>query len=614
MLAGYNKKLLRVNLSDKKCTVETIPDQVIKDFLGGRGFVAKYLYEEVKPGTAPFSEDNKVIIAVGPMSGMFLPCSGKIEFGTKSPATGGYGDSNMGGHLSSEMKCAGYDVIIIEGKAEEPVYLYINNDRVELRDARKYWGQGSLTTEKMLKDELGEEYQIATIGPAGENLVKFSCITHDFGRQAGRTGIAAVLGYKKLKAVAIRGDRTVPVADPAALLKKGKEMYRELFSLPGFREWTPYGTADITTWVNNVGSLPVKNFSQGFDQRAEQLSGRVLRDKIHVLDKGCFSCAIPCGKYSRVKYQGETAYVEGPEYETIALVGSNCDLFDVEVVGYINYKMDEYGIDTISGGNVIAFALECIEKGIISKEDTDGKDLNFGDPDSVLYLLEKIVRREGIGDLLAEGVRAAAQKLGRGSEKFAIHMKGLEYSGYEPRNAAGTMLAYMTADIGAHHNRAWAITYDVAVGRDKKEGKPEKIIELQHVRPLLDTLCICRFPWIECGFNLEHYWEMFNHITGLGYSLQDLLRVSERIWNLTRAFNVREIPGFGREYDYPPERFYREPLQGEGPTAGQHIFWEILEELLDRYYELRKWTKNGIPTREKLAELGLEKVADDLGL
>jgi aldehyde:ferredoxin oxidoreductase len=614
MIYGYNQKLLRVNLSKKSFTIEPIDEDTIKNFIGGRGFVAKYLFDEIKPGTVPLSEDNKVIMAIGPLSGNFLPSSGKIEFGSKSPLTGGYGDSNMGGHIASELKLAGYDVVIIEGKCDHPSYLYIDNDQIELRDASKYWGFGALTTEKMLKDDLGGEFQIVTIGPAGENLVKYACLSHDFGRQGGRTGIGAVLGYKRLKAIAVRGGRSVPVADPDGLYNKGLEMYREVYNLPGFKTWTPYGTADITKWVNDNGSFPTKNFSRGYFEGAKNLTGQVLREKIHVLDKGCFSCPIPCGKYSKVCYKGDEVFVEGPEYETIALVGGNAMIDDIEKVGYINYKMDEYGIDTISGGNVIAFALECIEKGIIGKDDVEGKELKFADIDSSLYLLEKIAKREGIGEILAEGVRHASKVLGKGSEEFAIHIKGLEVSGYEPRNASGMLLAYMTCDIGAHHNRAWAITYDIAVGRYEVEGKPEKVIEMQHVRPMLDSLNVCRFPWIEISFELHHYRDIFKYVTGMDFTWDDLLRVGEREFNLTRAFNVREIPDFGREYDYPPARFYKEKLEGDGPTAGGIMPEENIIKMLDKYYELRGWTENGIPTRQKLEELDLKYVADQLNL
>lgn len=611
MIYGYNKKLIRANLTTNEITVENIPDEILRDYIGGRGLIAKYMFDEIPRYADPLGPENKVFVAVGPLSATFLPSSGKIEFGAKSPLTGGYGDSNMGGHLSAELKSAGYDMIIIEGKSDTPKYLYINNDCIELRDASEYWGMGSFDTEEVMKKELGEEFQIAVIGPAAEKLVKFSCISHDFGRQAGRTGIGTVLGSKMLKAIAIRGDKDVKVYDPDALLEKGKEMYDTIFSLPGYTQWAPYGTPDITRWVNNSGVMPTKNFKYSYFEKAYQLTGHDIREKILVKDKGCFGCPIPCGKYSKVEKDGNTYYVEGPEYETIGLCGCNLLLENIEDIAYVNYLLDNYGMDTMSAGGVIAFALECIEKGIIKPEEIEYKDLRFGDLDSIEYLIHKIGNREGVGKILAEGTKKASEILGHGSEKFAIHVKGQECSAYDPRTAIGTILAYMTCDVGSHHNRAWAITYDVEVGRFSKEGKAEKVIWMQHVRPMFDTFTVCRFPWIELGFSIEDYPNMLNIVTGFNYTWEDLIKISERVWNITRAFWVRENKDFGRKYDMPPARFYEEPTMG-GPMEGKNIDKDSIEEMLDRYYELRGWNSNGIPTIEKLKELNLYNVAEQI--
>ncbi|MGE5542760.1 MAG: aldehyde ferredoxin oxidoreductase family protein, partial [Bacillota bacterium] len=508
-------------------------------------------------------------------------------------------------------KYAGYDAVILEGAAAKPTLVVIDDDRVELRDASKYWGKGCIQTETMLKTDLGEDFQIATIGPAGENLVKYAVISHDFGRQAGRTGVGTVLGSKKVKAIAVRGTKSIPLADPQKVFEKGKQMYDVCFSKPGFKEWTPYGTAGVTDWINEIGSFPTKNFWTGYFEDHKRINGQSLRENIHITDKACFGCPIPCGKYSKAKTARGEAYVEGPEYETIGMMGGNLLLGTIEEVAYLNYVADELGIDTISGGSVLAFAMECFEKGIITEKDA-GRSLPWGDLDAGVYLLEKIAKREGIGDLLAEGVRTASQKLGKGSEKFAIHVKGLELSAYEPRYAPAMMLAYMTADVGAHHNRAWAITYDVQVGRDSLEGKAKRVIELQHIRPLFDTLGLCRLQWVEIGFELSHYAELFPMVTGWNYSWDDLLRVSERIWNLTRAFSIREIKGFGRDYDYPPPRFIEEKVP-TGPAKGHGITREQLNKLLDDYYSLRGWDAKGIPTGRKLRELGLDYVAEALG-
>ncbi|MCR4397549.1 MAG: aldehyde ferredoxin oxidoreductase family protein [Firmicutes bacterium] len=610
-LYGYGGTILRIDLTTGEIRKEPTPEKLCREYLGGRGFVAKLEWDEVAPGTDPLSPGNKVIMAPGPLSGVLLPGSGKCEFGAKSPQTGGYGDSNVGGHLAPEVKYAGYDAVIIGGAAAKPTVIVIDDDKVTLVDGSKYWGKGCIEAEAMIKKDFGEDFQVATIGPAGENLVKYAIISHDFGRQAGRTGVGTVLGSKKVKAIAVRGTKSIPLAQPDKVYEKAKQMFDRCFSLPGFKEWTPYGTAGVTDWVNEVGSFPTKNFWTGYFEDYKKINGPSLRERILVTDKACFNCPIPCGKYSKTKTSKGEVYVEGPEYETIGMMGGNLLLGSIEEIAYVNYVADELGIDTISGGGVLAFAMECFEKGVITEREA-GRKLLFGDLDSACYLLEKIAKREGIGDVLADGVRAAAAKLGKGSEKYAIHVKGLEISAYEPRYAPAMMLAYMTADVGAHHNRAWAITYDVQVGRDTLEGKAKRVIELQHIRPLFDTLGLCRLQWVEIGFELSHYAELFPLVTGINYMWDDLLNISERIWNLTRAYSIREIEGFGRDHDYPPPRFYEEKVP-TGPAKGKGLTMDDLNRLLDDYYALRGWDSKGIPTGRKLRELGLDYVAEALG-
>ncbi|HBL50156.1 MAG TPA: aldehyde ferredoxin oxidoreductase, partial [Firmicutes bacterium] len=374
---GYAGKILRVNLTTGNIAAEPLAEEMARDYIGGRGFAANILYREIPPGADPLSPENKVVVAAGPLSGLFLPGSGKITFASKSPATGGYGDSNMGGHMASELKFAGYDAIIIEGAAQKPSYLYIDDDEVEIRDASKYWGKGAMISERMILDDLSEDFRVATIGPAGENLVKYACVSHDFGRQSGRTGIAAVLGSKKVKAIAIRGSQTIPVPDPAKLFEVGGRMYENCFAKPGFKEWTPDGTAGVTDWANQIGAFPTRNFWTGYFEAHKNINGQALSNRIKVLDKGCFGCPIPCGKYSKVEMDGKSVNVEGPEYESIALLGGNLMLDSIEKVAYANYVCDELGLDTISAGNVIAFAMECLEKGVITKEQV-GQELRWG--------------------------------------------------------------------------------------------------------------------------------------------------------------------------------------------------------------------------------------------
>ncbi len=606
MLNGYGGQVLRVDLTRGTIDRTELDPDLAREYLGGRGFAAKVLYSELEKGADPLGEANKLVAAAGPLSGLLIPGAGKTTFAAKSPATGGYADSNVGGMFSAEMKYAGYDLIIVEGVSPEPVYLFIEDDTVELRDAKPYWGKGAITAETMLKEALGEQFQIALIGPGGENLVKFGCICHDFGRQAGRAGVGTVMGSKRLKAIAVRGTKSIPVADVTEFRRVGREMYDFCKASDAWEVWVRLGTAGVNVPSNEWGSFPTRNFQTGHFEDMDKMTGEYMREKIVVTDKACFGCPCACGKYSYTKKWD--VHVEGPEYETAAFLGADVAISDIEDVAYANYLCDELGIDTISTGNVIAFATECFEKGVISGKDTGGLELSFGDSEAVFELIQRIARREGIGDTLAEGARHAAQVFGGGSSHYAMQIKGLEISGYESRDAPAMMLAYMTADVGAHHNRAWAITYDIEVGRDAvTEDKAAKVIELQHIRPLIDCFGACRLQWVELGMPLESYVPAMKAITGIDRSWEELTHVAERVWNLTRSFWAREIDGFGREWDYPPPRWYTDPTP-TGPSKGKLVSRENVERLLDMYYEQRGWTDNGLPTREKLDQLGLEFV------
>jgi aldehyde:ferredoxin oxidoreductase len=609
---GYAGTILRVDLSGGRVTKEETSAELARDWIGGRGFIIKTLWDEIKPGTAPFAPGNKVVVASGPLAGVLVPAGGKLALGTKSPATGGYGDTNMGGTLAAELKFAGYDAIIVEGAAKEPCVLVIDDDKVELRKGDKYWGLGSVATEKALKDDLGQDFSIMTIGPAGEKMVHFACVSQDFGRQGGRTGVGAVLGSKRLKAIAVRGSKSVKVADLPRLAQKAREMYRAIAASPAFTHFAEGGTPYVVSWVNDAGCMPTKNFTTGYFAEAANLNEDAVQREIKIGNKACYGCNIGCGNYSKAKALGEEIYLEGPEYESIGMLGSNCLLGNLHEVAYACLVADELGMDTISSGGVVAFALECFEKGIITKEDV-GREVRFGDLESVVYLLRLIGSREGIGDVLARGVKHAASVFGKGSERFAIQIKGLEMSAYEPRMAPAMMLAYMTCDVGAHHNRSWAVTYDLKVGRDVIDGKAAVVAQQQAVRPLFDCLGLCRLPWVELSLGLDHYDEIFALVTGRKDTWDDLVKVSARMYHLTRSFNVREIPGYGRAFDYPPARFMEERVPS-GPSEGAIAPKELLDTLLDDYYAVQGWDKNGVPTRGKLTEIGLGYVADALKL
>jgi len=625
MLNGYAGTILRIDLTNEKIEKQPLPAELAENFIGGRGFVAKTLFDELPAGADPLGPENLFIAASGPLSGQFMPASGKTHFGCKSPATGGYGDSNLGGHFGPALKYAGYDMMILTGRAAVPSMIVIEDEKVTLEPAGDLWGMGSLSAETRLKAEMGEDFQILTIGPAGENGIAFACITHDFGRQAGRVGIGSVLGSKNIKAVAVKGTGSIPVNDPKALLEEGKRAYRDVRAKPGFTGWTPEGTAGITDWVTRVGALPTKNFQTSYWDRHAKINGAAILRELKITDKGCYCCPTPCGKYGKAKTGLGEVYVEGPEFETISLLGSNCLIDEISEIAYANYVCDELGLDTISAGVVCSWAIECYEKGLLDRE-AIGKDVQFGDLASVVHLLECIARREGVGDLLAGGVKSAAQKLGQGSEAFAIHVKGLEWSGYECRNAPGMMLAYMTSDIGAHHARAWVLGHDLAgssgsvhdlissegeaepLPKSEVVGRAANVIASQHLRPLFDLLGICRLQFMELGFEVEHYERLYEVVTGRRMSWEEMLSVSEKVWQLTRSISAREIPGFGRSWDYPPERLMSEPVP-DGPNQGHCITRKEVDILLDEYYAMRGWDANGIPKAETLRQFGLEEIA-----
>jgi aldehyde:ferredoxin oxidoreductase len=595
---AYGGSILRVDLSTKKVKRERLKEQFAREYLGGRGFGARILWDEVK-GVDPLSSKNKVIIAAGPLSGLYIPGAGKTSFHAKSPLTGGYADSNMGGLFSPEMKHAGLDVIIIEGASRKPVYLFIDDDKVEIRDAKHLWGKGAITTEEILKKELGREFQIAAIGQGGENLVKFACINHDYGRQAGRAGIGAVMGSKKLKAIAVRGTKDIPIADLKTFMKAADKIWKDCFKHPALKEWQNYGTTSFVEWSSEAGTLPTRNFQTGVFEHAKDIGHITMRSKVVKLDKACYTCPMSCGKYSySPKYN---TFVEGAEYETLALLGANCAISDIEAIIRANYLCDEYGIDTISTGNVIAFAMEATEKGIMNV-------LRFGETEKYLEIIPKIALREGIGAELAEGVAALAKKYN--SQSFAMHVKGMEQSGYESRGAPAMLVSYMTCDVGAHHNRSWAIMKDLQAGRDVLEGKSAHVADLQHKRSMFDILGLCRLQWLELALDLNDYAALLTAATGEKATLADLLLVAERVYNLTRAYWFREVPGFGRKSDYPPLRAMNEEVPS-GPTKGFKQPKENVEKLLTEYYKVRGWDENGKPTEATLKRLGLADVANE---
>ena len=604
---GYGGTILRVNLTTGTITRQPTPPELARDYIGGRGFGAYLLYTEVPAHADPLGPENKLIISTGPFSGLMIPGAGKCDFTTKSPLTGGYAGSSLGGLFTAEMKYAGIDSIILEGISPKPVYLFIDDNKIELRDASEYWGKNTIEVEVAFKKKFGEEFQIAVIGPAGENGVSYACINHDYGREAGRGGVGTVMGVKKVKAIVLHGTGKVKVADMDGYRKAGMALFKVCKEADGLKPWQTYGTTIVTSWCDEVGALPTRNFSAGSFEGGKGIYGETMREQIVITDKGCFGCPSPCGKYSRMKRYNTR--VEGPEYETIGMLGSNLGIGDIQDVAQANLLCDDLGMDTISAGSAIAWAMECYEKGILTKEDTSGIDLRFGNVEAVFQVIHLIAKREGIGALLAQGVKRASKIIGKGSDKFAIHVKGMEQSAYATHNATAMLLAYMTCDVGAHHKRSWAITYDLQVGRDKVvPEKVARIIWLQDFRPMFDVLGACRLQWVELGIDRDLYCPALEAITGIPRTWKDLEHVGARIWNLNRLFWAREIEGFGRDWDLPAPRFYTEAPK-TGATAGQITSYEDVQRLLDMYYEQRGWTSDGLPTPQTLEALGLAHLA-----
>lgn len=602
MKGGYQNTLLDVDLTNKEVRTRQLDESTKRLFIGGKGLGAKILYDELKPNLDPLSPENLLVFSTGPLTGTAAPSSGRWAVVTKSPLTGLFLDSQVGGFVGAQIKLAGYDHIVVRGAAETPVFLKIEDDQVEIAPAEDLWGKGCLETERALKARLGREFKVGSIGPAGERLVRYACITFDLFRQAGRGGPGAVMGSKRLKALAVRGTKEVGYWDPEGFkeaCKKAREVIRGHHFTPLRRK---YGTPIWVNPVNEAGLLPTRNFQSGVFEHAEEISGETMRDRIVVKDGACFNCILPCWKHSRFSIHGQPEMeLVGPEYETLALIGSNCGVGSLESVAYANLLCDDLGMDTISTGAAIAFAIECSERKLLGEERATGLRLAFGDADSVFELVRLIGRRKGLGDVLAEGVERAAKIIGKGSEGFAPHVKGMEIPGYDPRGAFGMGLAYATSDRGACHQRAWTVRAEIQGGlgdRFSIEGRPQFVKETQDERAMCFSLVLCDFM----PLGVADFVELLNTATGLELTEPEYLKTGERIWNLTRAFNMRE--GARRPDDNLPGRFTDEALPS-GPAKGQRVTQAMLDTMLDEYYALRGWTADGVPTKEKMEELDL---------
>ncbi len=598
---GYHKKILQVDLSRDKTSVEEVSDSFALQFIGGRGWGARILWDNLAP---PLTPESVIIIAPGPLTGLYLPSSGKTSLVAISPATGIYGDSNMGGMFGVELRQAGYDALVIRGRADELSYLWIDDDQVEIKRASRYQGKGAIETEHELKEEIEDQMvRIAAIGPAGENLVKYACINTDWSRNAGRTGMGAIMGSKNLKAIAIRGSKDLPVHDLEKLVEISDQAYQTLSESKFFEFWQRQGLMSVVDYANTSGILPTYNYRDGSYEAADKINAETMEAEYKIGDTACFSCSMACGNVNLAKkgrYAGTV--IEGPEYETAAMFGSNLGISDFSAILRANYLCDELGLDTISTGNLIGVTIEGYEKGLLTLDDLDGTALKWGDDQAILELIEKIAKREGIGETLAEGSKGVIKKWPQ-LEPLISQVKGLEQSAYDARPGITMALGYATSDIGAHHTRAWPVAKELEMGSKwSLEEKVDLVIYHQTVRPLFDMLGVCRLPWIELGFNENTYADFYTAATGIKVTLKDLLQKSEAIYNLTRLINIKL--GITRKDDYPPPRVFNDPIK-TGPHAGAVLKKEDFEKALDLYYQKRGWDENGVPRKETLEKHGL---------
>lgn len=610
-------KILRVNLSTGQILEQPLNEAWAEKYIGGKGLGIRYLFDLVGPETDPYSPENVIILMTGPLTGTIASTMSRMANVTKSPATGTMSDSYSGGYFPAELKFAGYDGVIISGKAPKPTYLVIKDGMVELKDASHLWGKKVFETTDLIIKESGENprhYQdgpkVGCIGPAGENRVRYAAVAYDKHHFAGRGGTGAVMGSKNLKAISVRGTKQAKAlsvnSEPAFVGMVREVIKKDIQQNPDEEMLLKVGTPGIVSLSQAGGVLPTRNFQSGVFAKAEQINSDALFDQILVRHAStCYSCSIGCRNITKAK-DGEYAGLEGegPEYETLALCGSNLGIDDIRVVMKFNEECSDWGLDTISAGNVCAWAMELFERGILGNKDTGGLEFRFGNSEAAVAFPRLISLREGVGDVLAEGVARASKLIGRDSERYAMHVKGLEYPGYDPRGTFGMALAYATADRGADHNRAWPVGYDAfgKVDPYTPEGKAE-LCQTDQIRTSVKwSLTMCDF----LAANLALCARLLNAACGTNYTEEGLKMFGKRIWTMTRLFNLRE--GFTRKDDSMPPRIHLDPLP-EGNPKGKVVTEQDFEKMLTEYYRLWGWDDQGRPTKATIEELGLADLA-----
>jgi aldehyde:ferredoxin oxidoreductase len=610
---GYKGQLLRVNLSKKAITKEPLREDWARDFVGGVGYSARLLYQELKPKIDPLGPKNKLVFMTGPVNGTMIPAASRSSVCAKSPLTGSFFHSIFGGFFGPELKFAGYDGLVVEGVSKKPVYLWIDDHRVEIRSAEHLWGKSSLEAEEIIRKEIGDEgIHIAVIGPAGEQGTAFAMILLDI-RAAGRGGLGAVMGSKNLKAIAVRGTGSVSVPNVLRVYNTALRL-NELFATnPAVKGLSDYGTPRNVASMNAAGILPTRNWQTETFSRVDGITGETMKEKVVKAHRACFACSINCTKYSVVPSGPYKSTINGPDYETIYGFGSICEVDDIQALCKADEICDHYGIDLITTSMCVAWAMECYEKGIFTKKDTDGLDLRWGNAEAMIALTEKIGKREGLGALLAKGTREAARIVGKGSDRFTIENKGVEWPGHTCRPFPAAAVGYATGPRGgSHHDIRPTPEKSGLVDRKVLEGKGALAAEINHWLILCDSACLCHLGepiWGPMKIN-NNVVEALNAVTGWNLDYEKARKIAERQWNMIRCFAARE--GFTRNDDRLPVRFMEEPVP-EGPMKGSVVPKDTLERLKDDYFTYRGWSlKTGNPTKEKLKDLGLEFAIKDV--
>ena len=597
-MSSYAKKILRVNLTTGSVTTEPLDAEMAKAFLGGRGLGGKMLADEIPAGIDSLSEENKIFFITGPLTATSAPTSGRYIVVTKAPLNDVIAASNSGGYWGTELKFAGYDMLIVEGKAKEPVYIYIKDDVVEIRSAAKFWGKKTMEVTDMFLEEVGDsKARVLNIGPAGENLSRIAAVMNDRYRAAGRSGVGAVMGSKKLKAIVVRGSNKVTVAEPDKFKEVVKDAVKKIREHPLTGQGLPaYGTGVLVNIINENGVFPTNNFQEGVFAGAEQISGETLAEKYLVKKDVCYRCPIACGRYCSV--DGEEG--GGPEYETLWAFGGTCGVSDLKAVIRANNVCNELGLDTISAGATIAAAMELYQRGYLKPEDVDGPELKWGSGEAVLEWTRKMGMSEGLGAKMAMG--SARLCAAFGAPDLSMAVKKLELPAYDPRGIMGMGLSYATNNRGGCHVRGYMIAPEIAgmpekLDRFSLEGKEVWTKIFQDLTSVIDSLGLCLFTSFALG--AQEYADLYNAATGENLTADELLACGDRIFNNERLFNLQE--GYSIKDDTLPKRLLEEPMP-DGPAKG-HV--HQLDKLLPKYYELRGWDEKGVPTTKTKQSLGL---------